>query len=452
MILKNIMITPEIRKNFIFYILIIFSIATITSLSSNTEDLLNNNLIKNTLYENILFLKSTLPILIFLCLILITVIKFKKNILINNSFIFILFFVLILLQIIGTIFNPQNNIKNLYYIIPTINIMIISLKFSLISDNKFLRFYLNVNLIVFFLILLYFFFLYFKTYLEFDNDFYTLWGSIKNNEAVPRPTGLARLAMIFSAYFLCRYLFQKKNLFLLIFFNYLIFAFQSRVVILALLFISLLFILIKEKCSIIKAFKYLILIFIIPFFINTFINYSKRVILFNDHNSHFFKDERTISKFNFFKDERTISKFTKNDLEKFTSLRSRDWGNILIKYEKERVFGYGIHGDRILINQIASNGFLYSLVSGGYFAAIIYCIICIYATFLLNLVLLKKKFEQYSWFASSMIIFFLIRSLVENSFTILSFDFIIFFSSVFYLEKFFFNKSKFKIKPKIVFK
>ena len=115
MILKNIMITPEIRKNFIFYILIIFSIATILSLSSNIEDLLNNNLIKNTLYENILFLKSTLPILIFLCLILITVKKFKKNILINNSFIFILFFVLILLQIIGTIINSQNNIKNLYY-------------------------------------------------------------------------------------------------------------------------------------------------------------------------------------------------------------------------------------------------------------------------------------------------------------------------------------------------
>jgi hypothetical protein len=434
MILKNILIMPEIRKNFIFYILIIFSIATITSLSSTTDDLLNNNLIKNTLYQNILFFKSTLPILIFLFLILITFKKFKKNILINNSFIFILFFVLILLQIIGTIINSQNNIINLYYIIPIINIMIIYLKFSLISNNKFLRFYLNVNLIVFFLILLYFFCLYFKYYLEFDNDFYTVWGSIKNNEAVPRPTGLARLAMIFSAYFFCRYLFQKKNLFSLIFFNYLIFAFQSRVVILALLFISLLFILIKEKCSIIKAFKYLILIFIIPFVINTFINYSKRTILFNDHTFQVFKDDRIIN--------------SKMDLDKITSHRFNDWKNISIKFDKERVFGYGIHGDRILINQTSSNGFLYSLASGGYLAAIIYCIICIYSVFLLNLALVKKKFNQYSWFASSMIIFFLIRSLVENSFTILSFDFIIFFSSVFFLEKFFLKNQHLKQKSK----
>jgi len=396
--------------------------------------LLNNNLINNTLYENILFLKSTLPILIFLCLILITVKKFKKNILINNSFIFILFFVLILLQIIGTIINSQNNIKNLYYIIPIINIMIISLMFTLISNNKFLRFYLNVNLIVFFLILLYFFCLYFKYYLEFDQDFYTIWGSIKNNEAVPRPTGLARLAMIFSAYFFCKYLFQKKYLFSLIFFNYLIFAFQSRVVIVALLFISLLFILIKEKCSIIKTFKYLILIFIIPFVINTFINQSKRAILFNDYSFQVFKQDRIIN--------------SKMDLKKFTSYRSEDWRNILIKFDKERVFGYGIHADRILINQASSNGFVYSLVSGGYLAAIIYCIICIYSAFLLNLALVKKKFNQYSWFASSMIIFFLIRSLVENSFTILSFDFIIFFSSVFFLEKFFLKNQHLKRKSK----
>jgi hypothetical protein len=149
-------------------------------------------------------------------------------------------------------------------------------------------------------------------------------------------------------------------------------------------------------------------------------------------------------------DNRIIN--SKMELDKFSSYRTKDWNDILINFDKERVFGYGIHGDRILINQTASNGFLYSLVSGGYFAAIIYCIICIYSVFLLNLALLKKKFEQYSWFASSMIIFFLIRSLVENSFTILSFDFIIFFSSVFYLEKFFFYKLKFKIKPKIVLK
>jgi hypothetical protein len=229
--------------------------------------------------------------------------------------------------------------------------------------------------------------------------------------------------MIFSAYFFCSYLYQKKYLFFLIFFNTLIFAFQSRVVILALLFISLLFILIKEKCSIIKTFRYLILIFIIPFILNIFINFSKRAILFNADVATVFENNRIVN--------------TEMKLTKFTSRRSLDWENILINFDKEKVFGYGILGDRILINQTSSSGFLYSLVSGGYFAAIIYCIICIYSAFLLNIVLLKKKFNQYSWFAASMIIFFLIRSLVESGFVIVSFDFIIFFSAIFYIEKFF---------------
>jgi len=432
MLPKNILIMGELKKNLKFYILTTFSIATIISLSSRPEDLLYNNLVKNTLYENILFFKSTFPILIFLSLILITLKEFKKIILTNNSYIFIFFVVLILLQIIGTIINSQNTLRNLYYIIPVINIMLISLKISSISNNKFLKFYIIANLIIFFLILIYFFFLYIKYYLITPYDFYTVWQVIKNNEGVPRPTGMARLAVIFSAYFFCSYLFKKKYLFFLIFFNCIIFAMQSRAVILALLFIFLLFILIKEKYSIIKTFKYLILIFIIPFIINTFFSFSKRAILLDDGITTIFKNDRIIN--------------SKINIAKFTTNRSLDWKNILMNFDKEKLFGYGIHGDRILINTTSSNGFLYSLVSGGYFAVIIYCIICIYSLFLLNLALLKNKLNQYSWFASSMIVFFLIRSLVENSFTIISFDFIIFFSSVFYLEKFFFNRSKSKIK------
>jgi hypothetical protein len=434
MLLNNKLIIPEIRNNLKFYILTTFSIATIISLSSSPESLLNNNLINNTLYENILFFKSAFPILILICLILITVKEFKKIILIRNSYIFILFFFLILLQIIGTLINSQNNVKNLYYIIPVINIMIISFEISLISNKKFLRFYIKANLIVFFLIFAYFFCLYLKYFLLGPDDFYHLWGIVKNNEGVPRPTGLSRLAMIFSAYFFCSYLYQKKYFFFLIFFNTLIFTFQSRVVILALLFISLLFILIKEKYSIIKTFRYLILIFIIPFILNIFINFSKKAILFNADVATVFENNRIVN--------------TEMNLNKFTSNRGRDWENILINYDKEKFFGYGIHGDRILINQTSSNGFLYSLVSGGYFAAIIYCIICIYTAYLLNLVLLKRKFNQYSWFAASLIILFLIRSLVENSFAIISFDFIIFFSSVFYLEKFFLIKKNLRSKSK----
>lgn len=417
----------KVSKKFLLYILTIFSIVTILSLSSAPENFFNNNLINNSLYENILFFKSTLPIIIFITLILTTLKEFKNLLLTKNNFIFILFTFLILFQIIGTFSNSQNYIKNLYYLIPEINIMLISLFFVKIYNKKFLKFYFNSNLIIFFLIFLFFFIIYIQYYLLFDHNFYSVWGSIKNNEAVPRPTGMARLAIIFFAYFFCiYYLPKKKYLFFLIFFSYIIFAFQSRVVIISLLLITLIFILIREKYSIIKTLKYLILIFIIPFIISIAIDLSKKKILFND----IIASNKQYINFRFFNSEINSKNFSSN--------RMQDWQNILKKFDKKKVFGYGIHGDRILINQTASNGFVYSFVSGGYLAMITYCIICIYSIFLVNFALLKEKFNKYSWFASSMVIFFLIRSLVENSFTIISFDFIIFFLSIFYLEKIFF--------------
>ena len=438
----------KISKKFILYILTFFSIATILSLSSTPENLFNNNLIKNNFYENILFFKSTLPIIIFASLVLVNFKELKVSLLTKNNFIFSFFSLLILFQIIGTLSNPQNYFKNLYYIIPEMNIMLISLVFLKIYNKKFLNFYFNSNLIVFFLIFLYFFFIYAKYYLLFNDNFYSVWGSIENKEAVPRPTGMARLAIIFSLYFFCIYvLYKKKYIFFLIFFNYAIFAFQSRMVILALLFITLIFILIKERYSIVKTIKYLILIIIIPFIISLVIDISKREILFNDRifNSEIYsKNDRIFNSEIYSKNFRILNSeiYSSN----FTSNRKQDWQNILRNFDKAKVFGYGIHGDRILINQTASNGFLYSLVSGGYLAMITYCVICIYSFYLVNLALLKKKFDKYSWFASSMIIFFLIRSLVENSFTIISFDFIIFFLSIYYLEKIFFIKSKSNIK------
>jgi len=434
------MLLTEEKKKLTFFILTIFSIVTIVSLSSTLENLFNNNLIKNNLFENILFFKSILPIIIFIILIVATFKEFKNSLLTKNNFIFILFSFLILFQIIGTLSSSQNYIKNLYYLIPKINIMFISLIFFKIYNKKFLKFYLYTNLIIFFLIFLYFFFIYVKYYLLFNDNFYYIWGSIKNNEYVPRPTGMARLAIIFSSYFFCIYVLSKKKyFFFLILFNSIIFAFQSRIVIFALLFTTLIFILIKERYSIAKTIKYLILIFIIPFIISLVIDFSKREILFNDS----LNSNNNYNNYNNYIYNRIINSELYS--ENWTSNRKQDWQNILKDFDKSKVFGYGIHGDRILINQTASNGFLYSLVSGGYLASIIYCVICAYSLYLANLALLKKKFDKYSWFASSMIIFFLIRSLVENSFTIISFDFIIFFMSTFYLEKFFCNKSKSKI-------
>jgi hypothetical protein len=424
-------ITEKIFKNLKFYVLIVVSITSILTISSRPENLLNNNLIKNNLYENILFTSTIFPLIIFSFLILFNLKKFTNLLIIKNNFIYIIFILLLLFQTLGTISTSENYIINLYYTITPINILLISSIYLMKFNTKSLNFYFCLNLIVFFFIFLYFFFIYLKYYLLFNNNFYSVWGNIKNNESVPRPTGMARFVIIFSIYYTCVYIGEKKNLYFLIFFNYLIFAFQSRAVILSLIFISLLIVLIKEKISIIKIIKYLILVIILPFIISVFIDYSKRQLLFDNDPSNK-NDTNKI---------RLLDPNINNG--NFTSNRLNDWKKILENYDKKKIFGYGIHGDRILINQTASNGFVYSFASGGYLAAIIYCIICVYSLFLLNMALLKKKFDKFIWFASFTIIFFLTRSLVENSFTIISFDFIIFFSCIFYLEKVFFFKAKF---------
>jgi hypothetical protein len=297
------------------------------------------------------------------------------------------------------------------------------------TNKNHFKVFLYFNLLIFFLIFLYFYLIYLKNYFTFNNNLYSIWGNIKDNENVPRPTGMARIIFVFSAYFLCRYLVKKKGLLLLIFFNYLVFGFQSRIVIASLLLITLITIFIKAKSSFKEIFKYIILIIIIPIILSITVDFLKKNILFSNQTlgaSYYIRlFDPVIIK------------------ENITSNRLNDWKNILINYENKKIFGYGVHGDRILIKQTASNGFLYSIVSGGYIAGLIYLIISIYSLNLAIRSLLNKKINQYSLFSSSLIIFFLLRSIVENSFAIIGYDFIIFYFAVFYLEKK--NFSNFKI-------
>ena len=424
----------QIIKNYkiiVFYLLNFFSIFTLLTLSAIPEGLLNFNLIKNTYLENIQFIKSLIPIIIFIFLLLLIIKEFKFFLHTKISFIFLLFSLLVTFQILGTILTPQNYSKNLYYIIPIINILLLSVVLFKVAIRNDFKIFLYSNFLFFFLIFLYFYLIYLKYYFTFDNNLYSIWGVINNNENVPRPTGMARIVLVFSAYFLCNYLIKKRGLLLLIFFNYLIFNFQSRIVVAGLLLIALTLIFIKVKSSFKEIFKYIILIIIIPFILSFAIDFLKRNIFFSD---------KTLSRSYYTRiiDPEIIS-------TNITSSRITDWKNMTINYENKKIFGYGIHGDRILIKQTASNGFLYSIVSGGYIAGFIYLIITFYSLNLAIRSLLNKKINKYNWFSSSLIIFFLIRSIVENSFSIISYDFIIFYFAVFYLEKK--NFSNFKNCP-----
>jgi hypothetical protein len=421
----------QIDKNYkiiVFYLLNFFSIFTLLTLSAIPDGLLNFNIIKNTYLENIQVIKSLIPILIFIFLLLLIIKEFKFFLHTKISFIFLLFSLLVIFQILGTILTTQNYLKNLYYIIPVINILLLSLVLFKVANRNDFKIFLYSNFLFFFLIFLYFYLIYLKHYFTFDNNLYSIWGVINNNENVPRPTGMARGVFIFSAYFLCSYLIKKRGLLLLIFFNYLVFSFQSRIVVASLLLIALTVIFIKLKSSFKEIFKFIILIIIIPFILSLTIDFLKKNIFFS--NEPLISSNKTLSSSYYM---RTLDPeiLTKD----ITSSRTRDWINIKINYEKTKILGYGIHGDRILIKQTASNGLIYSIASGGYIAGLIYLIIFIYSLKLAIRSLLNKKINQYNWFSSSLIIFFLIRSTVENSFAIISYDFIIFYFAVFYLEK-----------------
>lgn len=420
----------QVAKNYkiiIFCLLNFFSIFTLLTVSATPEGLLNLNLIRNNFLENVQIIKSIIPIIILISLLLLTIKEFKIFLHIKIPIIFILFSLLVTFQILGTATTSQNYLKNLYYIIPIINTLLLSLILLKMTNKNYFKIFLYSNLLIFFLIFLYFYLIYLKNYFTNNNNLYGIWGVIKHNENVPRPTGMARIIFVFSAYFLCRYLVKKRGLFLLIFFNYLVFGFQSRIVIASLLLITLVAIFIKAKSSFKEIFKYIILIIIIPIILSITVDFLKRNIFFSDQT---LISNRTLdlSYYSRIVDPVIINK-------NITSNRLSDWENIILNYENKKIFGYGIHGDRILIKQTASNGFLYSIVSGGYIAGLIYLIISIYSLNLAIRSLLNKKINQYSWFSSSLIIFFLLRSIVENSFTIIGYDFIIFYFAVLYLEK-----------------
>ena len=144
----------QINKNYkiiVFYLLNFFSIFTLLTLSAIPEGLLNFNIIQNTYLENIQVIKSLIPILIFIFLLLLTIKEFKFFLHTKISFIFLLFSLLVIFQILGTILTTQNYLKNLYYIIPVINILLLSLVLFKVANRNDFKIFLYSNFLIFFL-------------------------------------------------------------------------------------------------------------------------------------------------------------------------------------------------------------------------------------------------------------------------------------------------------------
>jgi len=128
------------------------------------------------------------------------------------------------------------------------------------------------------------------------------------------------------------------------------------------------------------------------------------------------------------------------------------WTNALDRYEKNKLFGYGPQADRIILldpsdfdsGNNVSNAMIYALLSGGYFSLIILILIYFYAAYMfLKFFLVNKIFlnqleinKENIFVVISLVytVFFIIRSLFENSFGVFSIDFLILILSLFVIE------------------
>ena len=103
-------------------------------------------------------------------------------------------------------------------------------------------------------------------------------------------------------------------------------------------------------------------------------------------------------------------------------------------------------GYRILINQTASNIFLYNYASGGIVSIILFGLVMLRSFFICSkIILLYEKVPNNNniLILSGCFIqlFLLSRGLLETSFALFGIDFLIFFSAYFFSEKYYSKKN-----------
>jgi len=122
----------------------------------------------------------------------------------------------------------------------------------------------------------------------------------------------------------------------------------------------------------------------------------------------------------------------------FSSGRLQDWKLLSNKFQSKNIlFGYGSLGDRYLINQSASNGLIYAMVSSGIIGTIFFII----SSSLIFFHIIKRLFfytNESSFQAkilSIIILTILLRSILETSYAVFGLDFLILYTSIKILQK-----------------
>jgi len=146
-------------------------------------------------------------------------------------------------------------------------------------------------------------------------------------------------------------------------------------------------------------------------------------------------DKDIVTSFEYIKKRTRLS--NKNVLE--STGRVEDWKEIINKfdYKNNLFFGYGAQGDRYLINQTASNGLLYTFTSSGIIGVTFFLILTLTSCMqLLKYFFFSRKEELIGYFSFSIMIVFIIRSIVESSYSVFSIDLILFYMGLILMQRF----------------
>ena len=424
---------------------------------------------KDINFKNLLTsIRTIAPIALFIVLAFSTLKKknkfsFEKNFFNKIILIFLLFFIA---QLPGLIFTNNNILNSYYLIISLISIFAISKSYNenyTLLNYQIGLFILSTLLFVYGVVTYKWFF--FDT---INLNFYGTYPSAyiymhEFSSNVIRSSGLARSSMILIIPLILFILLRKINLFSLISFLFLssiIYLTQSRVIIFFyVIFVIFLIIYYFRKKNIKNSLSKIFLLLIIPIIFSNLIIFSKEIMRttnfikiyksfkykFNLNQKYQYNDVyKSLHDYNYteheFYVENLVRPFEKTT---FSSNRVTYWKNV-ISNSKKPFLGYGILGDRFLIEKNSSNAFIYSYASGGIISVLLltaiflrYIFLSIKFVFLDKIALNRKNLIKLSSIYT--ICFLMYRSLVEVGVAVFSIDFVIFLTCIAICEK---SKSK----------
>ena len=281
-------------------------------------------------------------------------------------------------------------------------------------------------------------------------------GSQFLGQGVPRITGISRLVLILviTTSILLLYGKYKKILFIvLIFLISMLLLGETRFSTYSFLIVSLFLIIFDKQYSLLKKLSYFISLILFSYLLNFSLiilknnSYTQNSLYINKNIEEISEDEKKVREkrnlmkyFSLDADEiwhlgREVEKqleFKSRIVEDFsTSGRTEDWKNNIFFVRQKPLIGYGFQADRYLTNEPVSNAYIYSLISGGIIGFLLFTSIA-FLSFIkcLRVIFIDKIFHEDSKMIlkCSVIInlVILLRTLIENSFSVYNFDLILF--------------------------